>query len=32
MKQNMSKYTDTDLKTWNYLFEHQYSNIHEKVC
>ena len=32
MKQDMSKYTDTDLKTWNYLFEHQYSNIHEKVC
>ena len=28
----MSKYTDTDLKTWNYLFENQYSNIHEKVC
>lgn len=32
MKQNMSKYTDADLKTWNYLFENQYSNIHEKVC
>jgi len=32
MKQNMSKYTEADLKTWNYLFEHQYSNIHEKVC
>ena len=32
MGQDMSKYTDTDLKTWNYLFEHQYSNIHEKVC
>ena len=32
MRQDMSKYTDTDLKTWNYLFEHQYSNIHEKVC
>lgn len=28
----MSKYTDADLKTWNYLFENQYSNIHEKVC
>ena len=32
MKQEMSKYTENDLKTWNYLFEHQYSNIHDKVC
>jgi phenylalanine-4-hydroxylase len=28
----MSKYTDVDLNTWNYLFENQYANIQKKVC
>lgn len=32
MLQDMTKYTESDLQIWNYLFENQYSNIQGKVC
>lgn len=32
MKQTLSKYTLTDLKIWNYLYQNQYKNLEDKVC
>jgi len=32
MTQDMSKYSKSDLETWNFLFENQYQNIQGKVC
>lgn len=32
MVQDMTKYSESDLKIWSYLFNNQYQNIQSKVC